>query len=47
MCRTDWHAAGKGPDPDVAKLDRDMDDYFKTKGAKAAEPATEAVAMTE
>jgi hypothetical protein len=31
----------------VAKLDRDMDEYFNKKGAKAAEPAAEAVAMSE
>jgi hypothetical protein len=29
----DWFAAGKGPNPDVASLDREMDDYFKSKPA--------------
>eukprot|EP01040_Poterioochromonas_malhamensis_P006476 gene6476-6976_t len=28
-----WFAAGKGPNPDVASLDREMDDYFKSKPA--------------
>eukprot|EP00981_Chlorochromonas_danica_P011734 scaffold4233_cov180-Ochromonas_danica.AAC.25 len=28
---TDWFAAGKGPNPEVVSLDREMDDYFKTR----------------
>eukprot|EP01039_Chlorochromonas_danica_P007791 gene7791-8602_t len=26
-----WFAAGKGPNPEVVSLDREMDDYFKTR----------------
>ena len=29
----DWFKAGKGPDPAVASLDRDMDAYFQGKAA--------------
>ena len=28
---SDWFEAGKGPNPAVASLDRDMDEYFKSK----------------
>lgn len=40
----DWFEAGKGPNPELAKLDRDMDDYFKTKQATAEAPAPAAEA---
>lgn len=29
-----WYAAGKGPNPVVAALDKDMDNYFKNRAAK-------------
>ena len=32
----DWHKAGKGPDPAIAALDRQMDDYFKNKASSSA-----------
>mmetsp|Transcript_12631 Transcript_12631/g.18984 ORF Transcript_12631/g.18984 Transcript_12631/m.18984 type:complete len:82 (+) Transcript_12631:250-495(+) len=37
-----WFEAGKGPNPVVASLDREMDDYFKSKSEKAAavDPST-------
>ena len=35
-----WFKAGKGPDPEQAALDRQMDTYFQSKPAAAA--ATEA-----
>ena len=31
LSHLDWFKAGKGPDPALASLDRDMDAYFKTK----------------
>ena len=31
----DWHAAGKGPDPVQAKLDREMDEYQKGRTTAA------------
>jgi hypothetical protein len=34
----DWFKAGKGPDPALASLDRDMDAYFKTKAAAGSAP---------
>ena len=34
-CVIDWFAGGKGPDPEKAALDREMEDYFKAKGAAA------------
>ena len=43
----DWHKAGKGPDPKLAKLDADMDDYFAKKEDDGAEVVTtETVAET-
>jgi hypothetical protein len=27
----DWFAAGKGPNPDLVSLDKDIDDYFNNK----------------
>lgn len=42
----DWFKAGKGPDPKVASLDRDMDAYFKTKAA-AEVAGAEVVAVAE
>jgi hypothetical protein len=30
-----WFKAGKGPDPEQAALDRQMDSYFKSKPAAA------------
>lgn len=37
----DWFAAGKGPNPVVAALDKDMDNYFKDRASKAEEPAAD------
>jgi hypothetical protein len=34
---TDWFAAGKGPNPVVAALDQDMDNYFKSRAEKVEE----------
>ena len=44
---TDWHKAGKGPDPNLAKLDADMDSYFAKKGEAAAVTEVEGTAETE
>lgn len=33
----DWFAAGKGPNPVAAALDKDMDNYFKDRTSKAEE----------
>jgi hypothetical protein len=48
---SDWFAAGKGPDPVQAALDKDMDSYFNKKtaagDASAAIPAAEAGAVSE
>lgn len=38
----DWFKAGKGPDPKQSALDRDMDNYFKTKTEAKVEVAVEA-----
>lgn len=35
---TDWFAAGKGPNPVVAALDKDMDNYFKGRVDKEETP---------
>lgn len=43
---TYWFAAGKGPNPEVLSLDKEMDDYFKAKPAGAAETAPEEVNMS-
>lgn len=32
----DWFAAGKGKNPDLISLDREMDDYFKSKTTKTS-----------
>jgi hypothetical protein len=37
---SDWFKAGKGPDPDKALLDDQMDSYFAKKGAANASMAT-------
>ena len=34
-----WFKAGKGPDPEQAALDRQMDTYFQSKPAAAAAAA--------
>ena len=36
---TDWHKAGKGPDPQKAKLDAEMENYFAKKDAETEAPA--------
>ena len=57
LLSADWFAAGKGPNPDVAALDADMDNYFKNKapaavaadvaGDAAAAPTEAAAVMSE
>jgi len=42
----DWFTHGKGPDPVQAKLDRDMDEYQKSRAAEAVVSA-EAVVPAE
>ena len=39
-----WFKAGKGPDPEQAALDRQMDTYFQSKPAAAAAGAAAAPA---
>jgi len=36
-----WHKAGKGPDPKVAKLEKDMDDYWAKKKEAGEEKGEE------
>jgi hypothetical protein len=38
----DWFTHGKGPNPDIASLDRDMDDYFKNKKSTDQEDSNQA-----
>jgi hypothetical protein len=40
----DWFKAGKGPNPELVKLDSDMDAYFQNKPTKEAEAAEAAPA---
>jgi hypothetical protein len=37
---TDWFKGGKGPDPKLAALDREMDEYNAAKGAASSAPAS-------
>lgn len=37
----DWFKAGKGPDPNKASLDREMDDYFKQNATKSSSTESE------
>lgn len=34
--RTDWFQAGKGPNPDIAALDKDLEDYVSKKADSPA-----------
>jgi hypothetical protein len=43
----DWFAAGKGPNPVVAALDKDMDNYFKDRVEKEEKEGTPPVANNE
>ena len=42
----DWHKAGKGPDPKLAALDREIDEYNNARQAQHA-PATAPAAAEE
>lgn len=45
---TDWFAAGKGPDPVAASLDKEMDSYFDSKkGFEEQGASQEEVPKTE
>ena len=33
LARADWFQAGKGQDPNITRLDGDMDDYWNQKAA--------------
>lgn len=43
LCLSDWFECGKGPDPKVAKLDREMEAY-RAAGVAADAPAADTVA---